>query len=320
MEYRHLGRSGLKVSEIGLGSWLTYGNQVDRERTQAIVRRALDLGVIFFDTADIYHAGAGETELGLALEGVRRSDYVLATKCFWPMSANANDRGLSRKHIVESCEKSLKRLRTDYVDLFQCHRFDEETPLDETLRALEDLTRSGKALHAGISEWTPDQIDAAVARQDERGFDRIISSQPQYSMLWRVIEREVIPTCERLGIGQVVWSPLAQGVLTGKYRPGEAPPEGSRATDERVNGFIQGFLREPVLEAVDRLRPVAAEAGLSLTVMALAWVLRQPNVSAAIVGATSPEQLEESCRASGVRLDQATLDAIDTALEPVIRR
>jgi aryl-alcohol dehydrogenase-like predicted oxidoreductase len=320
MEYRHVGRSGLRVSEIGLGSWLTYGNQVDRERSQACVRRALDLGVTFFDTADIYHRGAGETELGLALEGVRRSDYVLATKCFWPMSDNPNDRGLSRKHIVESCEKSLRRLRTDYVDVYQCHRYDDETPLDETLRAIDDLIRAGKALYAGISEWKADQIRAAAETARERGLDQIISSQPQYSMLWRVIERDVIPTCADLGIGQVVWSPLAQGVLTGKYRAGEPLPEGSRAADDRVNGFIQGWLTEPVLQAVDRLRPIAADHGLTLSQLALAWVLRQPNVSAAIIGASRPEQVEENAAASGVRLDQATLDAIDEALADVIRR
>ena len=319
MQYRQLGRSGLRVSSIALGSWLTFGNQVDRETSTACIRRAFELGVTMFDTADIYHLGAGETELGIALEGITRSDYVLATKTFWPMSDNANDRGLSRKHIVESCEKSLRRLRTDYIDLYQCHRYDDTTPLDETLRALEDLVRQGKVLYSGVSEWAPEQISAAVDYQVEHDFDRLVSSQPQYNMIWRVIESKVIPVSEKLGIGQVVWSPLAQGVLTGKYQPGQPLPEGSRAADERVSGPIEGYLKAPVLEAVQKLRPVADAAGISLAQMAIAWVLRQPNVSAAIVGASRVEQVEENVRASDVRLDAATLAEIDRVLEGLVR-
>jgi len=319
MEYRRLGRSGLKLSVIGLGSWLTYGNQVDRENSTACVRRALELGVNFFDTADIYHVGAGETELGIALEGVRRSDYALATKVFWPMSDNVNDRGLSRKHIIESCEKSLKRLKTDYVDLYQCHRYDPDTPLDETLRALDDLVRQGKVLYTGISEWEAGQIGAAADHADARGLDRIVSSQPQYNMLWRVIEKEVIPLCEEKGIGQVVWSPLAQGLLTGKYLPGQPLPPDSRGADERVSGPIQGWLQEANLTAVQGLRPIAADAGISMAQLALAWVLRQPNVTSAIIGATRPAQVEENVVAAGLTLDAATLSAIDEALVGVIR-
>jgi aryl-alcohol dehydrogenase-like predicted oxidoreductase len=319
LDYRQLGRSGLRLSTIGLGSWLTYGNQVDRDRSIATVKRAFELGVIFFDTADIYARGAAETELGLALDGITRSDYVLATKTFWPMSDNPNDRGLSRKHIIESCEKSLRRLRTDYVDLYQCHRYDEDTPLDETLRALDDLVDQGKVLHVGISEWKADQIKAAVDYQDAHDLDRLISSQPQYNMIWRVIEREVIPLCEKEGIGQVVWSPLAQGVLTGKYLPGAPIPPDSRAADDRVGGYIQGYLRDDVLEAVQRLRPIAEGLGITMAQLALAWVLRQPNVTAAIIGATRPEQVEENVAAANVRLDQSTLAEIDRALDGVIR-
>lgn len=319
MEYRQLGRSGVKLSTIGLGSWLTYGNQVDRERSTACVRRAFDLGINFFDTADIYHVGAGETELGIALEGFTRSDYVLATKCYWPMSNNVNNRGLSRKHIFESWEKSVGRLRTDYIDLYQCHRYDDETPLDETLRALEDLVRQGKVLYAGISEWQPGQIKAAVDYADKHDFDRIVSSQPQYNMLWRVIEKEIIPLCQDEGIGQVVWSPLAQGVLTGKYLPGEPLPPDSRGADERASGPIQGYLQEDTLKAVQGLRPIAEGAGMTLAQMAIAWVLRQPNVTSAITGATRPEQVDENVKASEKKLDKATLDAIDEALAGLIR-
>jgi aryl-alcohol dehydrogenase-like predicted oxidoreductase len=318
VEYRRLGTSGLKVSSIALGSWLTYGNQVDIETSTACVRRALDLGVILFDTADIYHVGAGETALGTALEGVTRSDYVLATKCFWPMSDNANNRGLSRKHIFESVEGSLRRLRTDYIDLYQCHRYDDETPLEETLRALDDLITQGKILYAGISEWRPEQIQAAVDFAKEHDIDQIASSQPQYNLLYRRIEKRVIPLCEAAGIGQVVWSPLAQGVLSGKYKPGEAPPLETRAGDKRVNSSIGGFLGEETLAAVQRLRPIAEGIGLTMSQMALAWCLRQANVSACLVGASRPEQVEENVKASGVKLDKATLDAIDEAVSGAV--
>jgi voltage-dependent potassium channel beta subunit len=318
VQYRHLGRSGLRVSSISLGSWLTYGNQVDSAASTACVRRAYELGVNFFDTADIYHVGAGETELGKALEGIRRSDYVLGTKCYWPMSDNANDRGLSRKHIVESCEKSLRRLKTEYVDLYQCHRYDDATPLDETLRAIDDLIRQGKVLYAGISEWSPGQIQAAVDSAAEHDTDQIISSQPQYSMLWRVIEREVIPVCQEAGIGQIVWSPLAQGVLTGKYLPGQPPPAASRAGDERVRRDIEGFMEDSTLSAVQKLRPIAESVGLTMAQMAIAWVLRQPTVSSAIIGATRPDQVDENVIAADVRLSDATLAEIDRALEGVV--
>ena len=319
MEYRRLGRSGVKLSTIGLGSWLTYGNQVDRDASTACIRRAFELGVNFFDTADIYHVGAGETELGIALDGITRSDYVLATKVFWPMSDNVNNRGLSRKHIIESCEKSLKRLRTDYVDLYQCHRYDDDTPLDETLRALDDLVRQGKVLYTGISEWQADQVKAAVDYADDHDLDRIVSSQPQYNMLWRVIEKDIIPLCEAEGIGQVVWSPLAQGVLTGKYVPGEPLPPDSRGADERASGPIQGWLEEANLKAVQGLKPIAADAGITMAQMAIAWVLRQPNVTTAITGATRPAQVDENVKAAGIKLDAATLSAIDEALAGVIR-
>ena len=319
MEYRHLGRSGVKLSTIGLGSWLTYGNQVDRDRSTACVRRAFELGVNFFDTADIYHVGAGETELGIALEGFTRSDYVLATKCYWPMSDNVNNRGLSRKHIFESWEKSVGRLKTDYIDLYQCHRYDDETPLDETLRALEDLVRQGKILYAGISEWEPGQIKAAVDYADKHDFDRIVSSQPQYNMLWRRIEKEIVPLCTEEGIGQVVWSPLAQGVLSGKYVPGQPLPADSRGADERASGPIQGYLQDNILTAVQGLKPIAEAAGMTMAQMAIAWVLREPNVTSAITGATRPEQVDENVKAAEKKLDRATLDAIDEALPGLIR-
>jgi aryl-alcohol dehydrogenase-like predicted oxidoreductase len=319
VQYRHLGRSGLRVSSIALGSWLTYGNQVDSDLSTACIRRAFELGVNFFDTADIYHVGAGETELGKALEGIRRSDYVLATKCYWPMSDNPNDRGLSRKHIMESCDKSLRRLKTDYLDLYQFHRYDSETPLDETLRAVDDLISQGKVLYAGISEWAPAQIQATVDFAAKHDTDQVVSSQPQYSMLWRVIEKEVIPVCAEAGIGQIVWSPLAQGVLTGKYLPGQPPPPQSRARDERVSGGgIEGFMEDTTLAAVQKLRPIADRAGVTMAQMAIAWVLRQPAVSAAIIGATRPEQVDENVRAADVRLSDATLAEIDQALEGVV--
>lgn len=319
MEYRNLGRSGVKLSTIGLGSWLTYGNQVDRQNSTACVRRAFELGINFFDTADIYHVGAGEIELGIALEGITRSDYVLATKCYWPMSDNVNNRGLSRKHIFESWERSVGRLRTDYIDLYQCHRYDEDTPLDETLRALEDLVRQGKVLYAGVSEWQPGQIKAAVEYSDKHDLDRIVSSQPQYNMLWRVIEKQIIPLCEEAGIGQVVWSPLAQGVLTGKYQPGQPLPPDSRGADERASGPIQDYLQEDILKAVQGLKPVAEQAGMTMAQMAIAWVLRQPNVTSAITGATRPEQVDENVKAGEKKLDTATLDAIDQVLAGLIR-
>jgi voltage-dependent potassium channel beta subunit len=320
MEYRNLGRSGLKVSEIALGSWLTFGGSVGEESAHACIRRAYELGINFFDTANQYGTGRAEEVLGRALADLSRSDLVIATKVYFPMGAGPNDRGLSRKHVMEQCHASLRRLGTDYVDLYQCHRFDPETPLEETLRALDDLVTQGKVHYLGVSEWSAAQIAEALGVQERRGLDRIVSNQPQYSMLWRRPEAEVIPLCEREGIGQVVFSPLAQGVLTGKYRPGAPLPEGSRATDDSSNQFIGKFLKEPVLQAVERLRPIAEDAGLTLAQLALAWVLRTPAVSSAIVGATSTQQVEANASAAGIRLDDETLAHIERALEGLVVR
>jgi aryl-alcohol dehydrogenase-like predicted oxidoreductase len=314
MEFRHLGRSGLKISEIAFGNWLTHGSQVAEEAARECVAAALDEGITTFDTADVYAATAAESVLGRALHGVRRESIEIFTKCYWPTGSGANDRGLSRKHIMESANASLKRLRTDYVDLYQAHRYDHETPLEETLRAFDDLVRQGKVLYVGVSEWRAEEIEAAVKIAGEMGFDRIISNQPQYNMIWRVIESEVIGVCEREGIGQIVWSPIAQGVLTGKYLPGAAPPPGSRATDDRGAGFINAYLTEPILTAVQNLKPVADEAGLSLSQLAVAWTLQKPAVSAAIVGATKPEHVRENVKAAGVKLDPAIMAKIDEIL------
>lgn len=316
VKYRSIGSSGLKVSEIALGNWITHGGQVGEQAAQACVRAALDAGIIFFDTADVYERGAAEEVLGRALKGVERRDVVIATKTFWAMSDNANDRGLSRKHIIESCNDSLRRLQTDYVDLYQAHRFDRRVPLHETLRAFDDLVRQGKVLYVGISEWRADQISEALRIADQMGFDRIISSQPQYSMLWRVPEAEVIPLCRQEGIGQIVWSPLAMGVLTGKYQPGRPPPSGSRG--ETGSGITSEFLQEATLEAVAGLKPLAEQAGLSMAALALAWALQNDNVSAAITGATRPEHVQENVKASGVRLDEPLLKAIDDVLVDVL--
>jgi voltage-dependent potassium channel beta subunit len=319
MEYRHLGSSGLKVSEISLGSWLTYGRTVDRESTRSIIRRAYELGINLFDTANVYHRGAAEETLGEILQEFPRSDLVIATKVFFPMGEGPNDRGLSRKHVTEQCHASLRRLRTDYIDLYQCHRFDPATPLDETLRALDDLVTQGKVLYLGTSEWTAAQIAEAAGIQRQQRWDPFVSNQPQYSMLVRSIEREVVPLSQRLGIGQIVWSPLAQGVLTGKYRPGQELPQGTRATDETSNQFMAPLLRDEVLQAVERLRPMAEELELSLAQFALAWTLRLPNVSSAIIGASRPEQVEDNAAASGVHLDADLLERIDEAMLGVVR-
>ena len=320
MEYRKLGRSGLRVSEIGLGSWLTYGVGVDAERAKACIAAAYDQGVNFFDTANAYGRGAAEQVVGEALKGYDRSSYVLATKVFFPMGEGPNDRGLSRKHIMEQCHASLRRLGTDYIDLYQCHRYDPDTPLEETLRALDDLVRQGKVLYVGVSEWTAAQLAEALRLADQMGFDRIVSNQPEYSILQRRIEAEVVPLCRREGIGQVVWSPLAQGVLTGKYRKGQPPPADSRAASELMGGFVGRWLTDAVLDSVERLREVARQAGLSLAQLALAWVLTEPNVSSAIVGATRPEQVVENCQAAGRTLDEAVRAAIDDAVAGAIIR
>jgi voltage-dependent potassium channel beta subunit len=314
VRYRQLGNSGLRVSEISLGSWLTYGGSVEDERAKACIRRAFELGVNFFDTANVYRRGQAERVVGEALRGIDRDDYVLATKVFFPMGDGPNDRGLSRKHIMEQCERSLLRLGVDYVDLYQCHRPDPDTPLEETLRALDDLVTQGKALYLGVSEWPAEQLDKARRIQRELGLDPLISNQPQYSMLYRAIEDDVIPVSRKLGIGQIVFSPLAQGVLTGKYAPGERPPEGTRAANPGDRDFMARFLDDRVLERVQGLRPLAAEAGASMSQLAIAWVLREPNVASAIVGASSPEQVEENVAAAEVELDMDTLAAIDVEL------
>jgi aryl-alcohol dehydrogenase-like predicted oxidoreductase len=316
MEYRHLGTSGLKVSEIALGNWITHGGQIDEAAARGCVTAALDAGITFFDTADIYERGAAETVLGKALKGVRRSYCSIATKVYWPMADGPNDRGLSRKHMMESIDLSLERLQTDYVDLYQAHRFDTETPLHETMRAFEDIVRAGKALYIGISEWTAPQIKAALDIADQMGFDRLVSSQPQYSMLWRVPEAEVMPLCREEGIGQIVWSPLAMGVLTGKYPPGQPAPAGTRGA--HGSGMHQEFLSEPVLSAVQNLKPIAQDLGVTMATLALAWVLANDNVSAAIIGATRPEQVTENVAASGLKLDDGILEKIDEVLGDVI--
>ena len=314
MEYRRLGASDLHVSVVSLGSWLTYSGGVERERAHACVRRALDLGINFFDTANVYGRGVAESFLGEALAGLDRSSYVLATKAYFPMSER--DRGLSAGQIRKQCDASLARLRTDHVDLYQCHRYDKDTPLEETMGALTEVVRQGKARYIGFSEWTPAQLRAALAMP---GVERFVSSQPQYSMLHRGIESEVIPLCEANGIGQIVWSPLAQGVLTGKYRPGSPPPPDSRAASESMGQFMGRFLRnDRTLEAVQQLGPVAGGLGLSMAQLALAWVLRVPNVASAIIGASRPEQIDDDAGAVGVTLSPDVLATIDGILAPVL--
>ena len=320
MDYRHLGHSGLKISEIAYGNWITHGSQVQEQAAAACVRAALDEGITTFDTADGYAGGRAEEVLGRALHGVRRESIEIFTKVYWPTADGPNDRGLSRKHITESLHASLRRLGTDYLDLYQAHRYDHETPIEETMRAFDDLVRAGKVLYVGVSEWRAEEISAALRAADELGLDRIVSNQPQYNMLWRVIEAEVVPLCEKEGIGQVVWSPIAQGALTGKYAPGDAPPPGSRATDPSGSRFMTDLLTDDVLAAVQRLGPIAADAGLSMAQLAVAWTLQNPNVSAAIVGATRPEQVRENVKASGVRLDAALMSRIDEALGDVVVR
>ncbi len=320
MQFRRLGRSGLKISEIAYGNWITHGSQVEEDQATACVHAALEEGITPFDTADVYAQGAAEEVLGRALKGQRREGLEIFTKVYWPTGPGRNDSGLSRKHVTESIHASLRRLQTDYVDLYQAHRFDHETPLEETLKTFDDLVRAGKVLYVGVSEWRAEQIAEALRIADEMGFDRIVSSQPQYNMIWRVIEAEVVPLCEQEGVGQIVWSPIAQGALTGKYRPGAAPPEGSRATDPTGSGFVQHYLNDDVLTRVQQLEPVAADAGLSLAQLAVAWVLQNDNVSAAIIGASRPEQVRENVKASGVALDAEVLKRVDEVLDPVVVR
>jgi aryl-alcohol dehydrogenase-like predicted oxidoreductase len=317
MEYRHLGRSGLIISEIAYGNWLTHGSQVEADAATACVRAALDAGITTFDTADVYAGTRAETVLGAALKGERREGLEIFTKVFWPTGSGHNDRGLSRKHIMESVDGSLRRLQTDYVDLYQAHRYDVSTPLEETMEAFADVVHSGKAHYIGVSEWPAEQIRRAHALARELRVP-LVSNQPQYNALWRIIEGEVVPACEELGLGQVVYSPIAQGVLTGKYEPGRQPPQGSRATDDKGGaGMIARWMRDDVLEAVQRLRPLAAEAGLSLAQLAVAWVLQNSNVSAAIIGASRPDQVAENVKASGVVLEDGLMARIEEILEPV---
>ncbi len=318
MEIRNLGRSGLKVSAVSYGNWLTHGSQVEEDAALACVRQALEEGITTFDTADVYANTAAETVLGKALKDQRREGLEIFTKVYFPTGPGAhNDHGLSRKHITESIEGSLRRLGTDHVDLYQAHRYDHETPLEETMEAFADVVHSGKALYIGVSEWRSEEIREAHALARELRIP-LVSNQPQYNMLWRVIESEVVPTCEELGIGQIVWSPIAQGVLTGKYKPGAELPAGSRATDEKGGAdMIKRFLDDDVLTRVQALQPVADEAGLSLAQLAVAWVLQNPNVSSAIIGASRPEQVTENVKAAGVTLDADALQAIDDALGDV---
>ena len=321
MKHRYLGNSGLKVSEIAYGNWITHASQVAEETAKACVHAALDAGITTFDTADIYANTEAEAVLGRALAGQRRESLEIFTKVYWPTGPGGpNDSGLSRKHIMESAHASLKRLGTDYIDLYQAHRFDFETPLEETLRAFDDLVRQGKVLYVGVSEWTAKQIKKAIKIADEMGFDRIISNQPQYSAIHRVIEAEVDPMCRKYGIGQIVWSPMAQGVLTGKYLPGQPFPAESRATTSEGEYFMRNLTTNEVLEAVQNLKPIAAEANLSMAQLAVAWVLQNDNVSSAIVGASRPEQVTETVGASDVTLSADTLAAIDEALGPIIKR
>ena len=319
MESRRLGRSGLTVSAIAYGNWLTHGGQVEEDAAHACVRAALDAGITTFDTADVYAGTRAESVLGRALAGQRREALEVFTKVYWPTGPGHNDRGLSRKHITESCHASLRRLQTDYVDLYQAHRYDPTVPLEETMTAFADLVRAGKVLYIGVSEWNADEIAAGAALARDLGV-QLISNQPQYSMLWRVIEDEVVPTSEKEGISQIVWSPLAQGVLTGKYLPGRQPPADSRGGHAEVGGSMQRFLRDDVLTAVQGLRPVAEDLGLSMAQLAIAWVLQNPNVAAAIIGATRPEQVHDNVAAAGVSLDAGVLARIDDVLGDVVER
>src|SRR5438094_3978091 len=315
MRYRRLGSSDLEVSEISLGSWLTFGGGVSNAQAEACVAKAFELGMNFIDTANVYSQGGAEEFLGEVLAPRPRDSYILATKLYFPMNG---DRGLSREQVLKQIDASLARLRTDYVDLYQCHRYDRETPLEETMEALTEVVRQGKARYVGFSEWSPDQIRAALALVPR--VEKFVSSQPQYSLLYRVPEREVIPLCKENGISQIVWSPLAQGTLTGKYTPGEAPPAGTRAASREMGWAMDRFRDDDVLEAVQRLRPIADGLGISMAQLALAWVLREENLASAIVGASRPEQVDDNAAASGVTLDAATLQAIDDAVADVVVR
>lgn len=313
MKYRRLGRSGLKVSEISLGSWLTYGKSVEDDTAIKTIQRAYELGINSFDSANVYERGEGEKVMAKALRPFRRESYIITTKAFWPMGDGVNDRGLSRKHVFEQLHASLRRMELDYVDIFYCHRYDPETPVEETLRTIDDMIRQGKVLYAGVSEWTAAQIQEAITVADQYLLDRIVVNQPSYSMLNRYIEKEVIPVSSKLGIGQIVFSPLAQGVLTGKYRGGHIP-EGTRGSNPEINQWVQNMIASGVMAKVDALEDLANELGITLPEMALAWILRQPNVASALVGASRPEQIEANAKAVEVELCQETLDKIEAIL------
>jgi aryl-alcohol dehydrogenase-like predicted oxidoreductase len=317
MEYRKLGDSDLEVSEISLGSWLTYGVGVERDHTEACTRRAFDDGINFFDTSNVYGQGAAETAWGEVLSDFKRDEYILATKVFFPMDEKGEERGLSKAQIEKQLDASLKRLQTDYVDLYQCHRFDTETPIEETLEALTDAVKSGKVRYIGFSEWTPEQISAAIELEAD-GMAEMQSSQPQYNIIWRGPEAEVMDLCWEAGISQIVWSPLAQGVLTGKYKPGEPHPEDSRANSSEMGWAMDRYMSDEVLTAVERLQPIADAAGLTMVQMALAWVLRRKELASAIIGASKPEQVTSNCSASGLKLSTDVLEAIDKAVEDVV--
>ena len=315
MEHRRLGSSGMYVSEITYGNWITHGSQVEQDAAVKCVRTALDNGITTFDTADVYAGTRAETVLGKALKGVRRESYELLTKVYWPTGSGKNDRGLSRKHIMESVNASLMRLQTDHIDLYQFHRFDYETPLEESLSAFDDLIRQGKVFYIGFSEWSAEEISSALKIQEKMSYNKFVSSQPQYSMLWRVIESQVLPVCKSNGIGQIVWSPIAQGALSGKYLPGKKPPAGSRATDKKGGAnMISRWMRDDVLSAVQKLKPIADSVDLTLSQLAIAWVLQNPNVSSAIIGASKPSQIKENVKASGVKLSERTMSEIDRVL------
>ncbi|WP_046181386.1 aldo/keto reductase family protein [Domibacillus tundrae] len=317
MKYRRLGNSGLKISEIGLGSWLTYGETIGNQNAIDCIHQAYELGINFFDTANAYSQGEAEKVVGEALKSFSRESYVLATKVFFPMGDGPNERGLSRKHIIEQCDASLKRLGVDYLDLYQCHRFDEETPTEETLRALDDLAQQGKILYYGVSEWTAVQIIDAVHITKEKNLRPLVSNQPIYNMLVRYIEKEVLPVSEKEGIGQVVFSPLAQGILTGKYKPGQEIPSNTRAANENINRWIKSYLNDDVLERVARLEGIANDLDIKLSQLAVAWILRQPGVSSAIVGASHPGQVTENVKASEVELPNDVLTEIESILKEI---
>jgi voltage-dependent potassium channel beta subunit len=314
MKYRRLGSSGMKVSEISLGSWLTYGSSVESKASEAVVDRAYELGINFFDTANAYNRGAAEEVVGKALSKYDRTSYVLATKVFFPMGEGPNDKGLSRKHIMEQCEASLKRMNVDYIDLYQCHRYDPETPLEETLRALDDLVTQGKVLYTGVSEWSAAQLSDAVHTARELNLDRIVSNQPQYNMMKRDIESEIVPLSKREGIGQVVFSPLAQGVLTGKYKAGAEAPQGSRASDPNSNMYMDWLLKEEQLKKVEQLTKISDRYEITMAQLALAWILRLDNISSCIIGASRPDQVNENVKASGVELAAKDLEEIEGIL------